>query len=78
MDREEAAAKMEEILMVRLSELMAAHKGEVLHTDFVTREENGRLTVTLLAECREEIGRTVERDGELGRFYNTPAEDETG
>lgn len=72
-DREEAAARMEEILTVRLAELMEAHKGEVLHTGFVTREENGRLTVTLLAECREEIGRTVERDGEVGRIYGAPA-----
>ena len=33
-----------------------------------------RLTVTLLAECREEIGRTVEREGEVGRIYGTALE----
>lgn len=66
-DRDAAAAELEQLLLLRLEELMEAHKGEALHTDFVTREEGGRLTVTLLAECREEIGRTVEREGEVGR-----------
>ena len=78
LDREEAAARLEEILLVRLAELMAEHSGEVLQTDFVTREDNGRLTVTLLAECREEIGRTVKREGETGRVYSTPPEVNTG
>ena len=78
LDREEAAARLEEILLVRLGALMEEHSGEVLQTDFVTREDNGRLTVTLLAECREEIGRTVRREGETGRVYTTPPEDETG
>lgn len=66
-DRDAAAAELEQLLLLRLEELMEARKGEALHTDFVTREEGGRLTVTLLAECREEIGRTVEREGEVGR-----------
>lgn len=78
-DPDEAAARLEEILLGRLEALMEARKGEALRTDFVTRQENGRLTVTLLAECREEIGRTVERDGEVGRVYGgsvtTPPED---
>ena len=78
LDREEAAARLKEILLVRLAELMEEHSGEVLQTDFVVREENGRLTVTLLAECREQIGRTVKREGETGRVYSTPPEDETG
>lgn len=74
-DREEAAARLEGILTARLEELMEARRGEVLRTDLVTREENGRFTVSLLAECREEIGRTVERDGEVGRVYGTPPDD---
>ena len=56
---EQAAKELEELLRFRLEELMAARKGEILRTDFVTRQENGRLTVTLLAECREEIGESV-------------------
>ena len=74
-DAEAAAGKLEELLLFRLEKLMEARQGEALRTDFVTRQENGRLTVTLLAECREEIGRTVERDGEVGRVYGTPPED---
>ena len=66
-DREEAEARLEQALLFRLEKLMEAGRGEVLRTDFSAREEGGRLTVTLLAECREEIGRTVERPGETGR-----------
>lgn len=72
LDQEETVLRLEQVLSARLAELMQANHGQVLHTDFVTREENGRLTVTLLAECREEIGRTVKRDGEIGRIYGTP------
>lgn len=70
---EEAVLQLEQALSVRLEDLVTAGGGEVLQTDFITRAENGRLTVTLLAECREEIGRTVERDGEVGRIYGAPA-----
>ena len=59
--------ELEAALLARLEALMEANHGEILRTDFVLREEGGRLTVTLLAECREEIGRTVERPGETGR-----------
>ncbi len=67
-DQDEAAARLEQVLLARLEELMAARQGEVLHTDVVTRIDGGRLTVTLLAECREEIGRAVEREGEVGHI----------
>jgi len=73
-DPEEAALRLEQVLTARLEELMEANRGEVIQSDFVTREEGGRLTVTLLAECREEIGRTVERGGETGRVYGGSAE----
>lgn len=80
LDQEEAVLRLEQVLSARLEAEMEAGRGEVLHTDFVTEEKGGRLTVTLLAECREEIGRTVEREGEVGRIYGTPQEDtkETG
>lgn len=77
-DGEEAALRLEQVLSARLEKLMAAGHGEVLHTDLVTKEEDGLLTVTLLAECREEIGRTVERDGEVGRVYGAGQEEKTG
>ena len=74
-DQEEAALRLEQVLSSRLEQLMEAGHGEVLQTDFVASEAGGRLTVTLLAECREEIGRTVERDGSVGRIYGTPQGD---
>jgi len=73
-DPEEAALRLEQVLTARLGELMEANQGEVIQSDLVAREEDGRLTVTLLAECREEIGRTVEREGEIGRIYGGSAD----
>ena len=40
--------------------------GEILHQDFVTRVEGDTLVVSMVAECREQIGRTVERLGTTG------------
>lgn len=71
LDQEEAVLRLEQVLSARLEAEMEAGRGEVLHTDFVTEEKGGRLTVTLLAECREEIGRTVKREGEVGRIPGT-------
>lgn len=77
-DREGAAAQLEEVLRLRLEELMASNGGEVLSSGSAVREEDGRLTVTLTAECRENIARTVERDGGVGRVYGTPGTDSGG
>ncbi len=65
-DQEAAEETLRELLTERLDRLMAARGGEVLRTDFAARVAEGKLTVTLLAECREEIGRTVELPGESG------------
>ena len=64
---EEAETRLREVLDARLSALMDANDGTVLRTDWVTRLTGDTLTVTLLAECEEEIGRTVEFPGETGR-----------
>ena len=77
-DQEQTAARLEAALLARLEALMEANQGEILRTDFVLREEGGRLTVTLLAECREEIGRTVKRDGEVGRISGGAGANESG
>lgn len=74
LNTEDAARELELILRDRLAALMAEREGEVLRTDVVRRVEGGRLTVTLLAESREQIGRTVERPGETGRIPGTNAE----
>ena len=71
-DREGAQEQLTEALLARLDELMEAGGGQVLRTDFDFREQDGRLTVTLLAECREDIGRTVKREGSVGRVPGGP------
>ena len=68
LNTDDASDRLELILRERLAAIMARRKGTVLRTDVVCRVEGGRLTVTLLAECREQIGKTVERPGETGRI----------
>ena len=68
LDVEQAEERLKQVLLRRLDGLMDANDGIVLRSDMVTRMANGMLTVTLLAECEEEIGRTVEREGETGRI----------
>lgn len=68
---EEAEERLRQVLLRRLNDLMDANEGVVLRTDLVTRMADDVLTVTLLAECEEEIGRTVELPGETGRVPGT-------
>lgn len=51
----------------RLGEIIEPNEGEVLKTDFAVVRKDGLLTVTLVAECSEEIGKTMEFEGEIGR-----------
>ena len=67
LDVEEAEERLTQALQTRLSDLMDANDGIVLRSDVVTRITGDVLTVSLLAECEEEIGRTVELPGETGR-----------
>lgn len=67
---EAARAMLEQELSDRLDTILLDSEGEALHTDFAAREENGLLIVTMLAECKEQIGKTVERPGETGRVYD--------
>lgn len=68
-DTDGTAGRLEQALRARLAALMEANKGQTLRTDVTVRMEGGVLTVTLLAECEEEIGRTVELPGKTGRFF---------
>ena len=65
-------AAAEELLRARLEERlnarMADHEGQVVSTEFSSSQRNGLLTVTLTAECSEQIGKTLEFDGEIGRY----------
>lgn len=65
-----ARSMLESELQRRLDAVLEEGQGEVIRTDFTERKEDGLLIVTMLAECREQIGRTVEREGEVGRVYD--------
>jgi len=51
----------QQLLRARLDERLRAAigDGQVLRADYTSAEQDGRLTVTLLAECREQIARVV-------------------
>lgn len=68
LDAAEAERELRALLTKRLSDLMDANDGVVLRSDMAARVEGGLLTVTLLAECEEEIGRTVELPGTTGHI----------
>ncbi len=68
-----ARSMLEGELLSRLDEALEETHGEVLRTDFISREEDGLFIVTMLAECREQIGVTVERGGKTGHVYDGPA-----
>ena len=57
-------AKAETMLKARLMESLEGvmKEGEILSADYQTEREGDVLTVTLLAQCSEEIGRTVPMD----------------
>ena len=47
---------------------VAGEDGSVLSTSFSVREDGGLLTVTLKAQCREQIGREVTFAGQVGEI----------
>ena len=55
-----ARALLEEELLAALRESVG--EGEILNASFAAAERDGLLTVTLQAECTEEIGRFVPRE----------------
>ena len=70
-DAEAGEKLLRERLEERLAEWMQEREGEVLQTDFTAVRQNGLLTVTLVAECSEQIGKTVEFEGQVGRNEGT-------
>lgn len=58
LDTEAARTLLEEQLTVRLHDLVG-EDGNVQSLRFSAREQNGMLQVTVLAECREEIGKEI-------------------
>lgn len=61
----------------RLEELMGEKEGTVLRTEFSAVRRDGLLTVTMLAECTEQIGQTLEFEGTVGHSREAVPEGET-
>lgn len=70
-DAEAGEELLRQRLAERLAELLETREGEVLKTDYTAVRRDGMLTVTLLAECSEQIGKTVEFEGRVGRNQGT-------
>lgn len=70
LDTAAARSMLEAQLQARLDTILTEHQGEAQQVDFTAREENGLLIVTMLAECTEQIGRTVERQGVTGHVVS--------
>jgi similar to stage IV sporulation protein len=51
----------------RLNALLEQNEGQVVQTQYTAVRRDGLLTVTLEAECSEQIGKTVEREGKIGK-----------
>lgn len=66
LNQNEAIGLLEDSLRRELDDILQQTGGECLRTDYTAAVEDGMLTVTLLAECYEQIGKTVEREGEVG------------
>lgn len=64
LDASAAQDMLEESLTRRLQETIG--DGEILKQDFTAQEKDGVLTVTLLAECQEQIGREQPFEGRVG------------
>ena len=73
-DREAAQALLEEQLSAQLERLVG-EDGQVQSTRFSAKVSDGLLQVTLLAECREEIGREVPGTQEMPEQPNSGAEE---
>ena len=75
-DPQQGEALLKQLLEQRLERLLEEGEGEILQQDYVTRVEGDTLVVSLVAECREQIGRTVERPGTTG--HTEPEEAQVG
>jgi similar to stage IV sporulation protein len=62
LDPDRAAELLKERLQSALAQRM--DQGEILTEDYTVTRTGDTLTVTLMAQCTEQIGRTQEREGE--------------
>lgn len=66
LDRDGAAALLERDLRRELDAILQETDGSCLRSDCTATVDGNTLTVTLLAECTEQIAKTVEREGRTG------------
>lgn len=66
LDQDAAIALLEDGLRRELDDILAETDGECVRLDYTAAVDGDSLTVTLLAECVEQIGHTVLREGETG------------
>lgn len=66
LNEDAAAAMLEDGLRRELDDILQETDGECVRLDYTVARDGDMLTVTLLAECVEQIGRTVLREGETG------------
>ena len=66
LDRDAAAALLERDLRGELDEILKQTDGACFRSDCAAAVEGDVLVVTLLAECSEQIAKTVEREGKTG------------
>lgn len=66
LDRDGAIALLERDLRRELDRILQETDGKCLATSYTAAVEGDALTVTLLAECTEQIARAVEREGTTG------------
>ena len=66
LDRDGAAALLERDLRRELDAILQETDGSCLRSDCTAAVDGNTLTVTLLAECTEQIAKTVEREGRTG------------
>lgn len=71
LDRDEAASLLEDSLRRELDDILQTTDGECVRIDYTAAVEGDFLIVTLLAECYEQIGKTVDREGEVGFIPGT-------
>lgn len=76
LDQAAAAALLERDLRRELAEILKQTDGSCLRSDCTAAVDGDMLTVTLLAECSEQIAEAVEREGKTGYIRGTaPAND---
>ena len=73
LNREAAQTLLQQRLLVHLKDVIGP-EGELVTADYAAQVEGGSLKVTLLAECREEIG----RERETGAVTDGPEPEENG